>query len=183
MQFIRLIVQQVTSDIWVPHDLMIDNMQVSDWEQVRSIYLEGIATGHATFETSAPEWSRWDADHLTEPRLVYRDGAKVCGWAALSRVSGRCVYAGVAEVSVYVAGDCRGRGLGRELLTALVERSELAGIWTLQAGIFPENRASIELHIKCGFRQVGTREKLGQRSGVWRDVALLERRSKVVGIH
>ena len=160
---------------------MIDNMQQSDWEQVRSIYLDGIATGHATFETSAPDWAKWNADHLAEPRLVYREGEKICGWAALSPVSGRCVYAGVAEVSVYVAQDHRGRGVGRALLTTLIERSEQAGIWTLQAGVFPENRASIELHIKCGFRQVGVREKLGQMAGVWRDVVLLERRSKVAG--
>ena len=161
---------------------MIDNMKESDWEQVRSIYLEGIATGNATFETSAPEWAKWDADHLAEPRLVHREVEKLCGWAALSRVSGRCVYAGVAEVSVYVAGDCRGRGVGRELLTELVKRSELASLWTLQAGVFPENRASIELHKRCGFREVGTREKLGQLAGVWRDVVLLERRSKVAGV-
>lgn len=161
---------------------MIDNMQEPDWEQVRSIYLDGIATGHATFETSAPEWAKWHADHLAEPRLVYREGEKICGWAALSPVSGRCVYAGVAEVSVYVAHDCRGRGVGRSLLSALVDRSEQAGIWTLQAGVFPENRASIELHKKCGFRQVGTRERLGQMAGVWRDVVLLERRSKTVGV-
>jgi L-amino acid N-acyltransferase YncA len=162
---------------------MIDNLKASDWEQVRSIYLEGIATGDATFETSAPEWVRWDADHLSEPRLVYREGEKICGWAALSPVSGRCVYAGVAEVSVYVAQDSRGRGIGRALLSALVAGSEQTGIWTLQAGIFPENRASVELHKKCGFREVGTRERVGQRSGVWRDVMLLERRSKLAGVN
>ena len=161
---------------------MIDKMQESDWEQVRSIYLEGIATGHATFETSAPEWARWNADHLAEPRLVWRENKKVCGWAALSRVSGRCVYAGVAEVSIYVAEECRGRGIGRALLAALAERSEQAGIWTLQAGVFPENRASIELQLQCGFREVGVREKLGQMAGKWRDVVLLERRSKVTGL-
>ncbi|HEY5885988.1 MAG TPA: GNAT family N-acetyltransferase [Pyrinomonadaceae bacterium] len=158
-------------------------MQDSDWEQVRSIYLDGIATGHATFETSAPEWTKWDADHLAETRLVYREDEKICGWAALSPVSGRCVYAGVAEVSVYVAEDCRGRGIGQALLAALVDRSEQLDIWTLQAGVFPENRASIELHIRCGFREVGTREKLGQMAGVWRDVVLLERRSKVAGVN
>ncbi|HKO43479.1 MAG TPA: GNAT family N-acetyltransferase [Pyrinomonadaceae bacterium] len=161
---------------------MIDNLKASDWEQVRSIYLEGIATGDATFETSAPDWVKWDADHLAEPRLVYREGEKIFGWAALSPVSGRCVYAGVAEVSVYVAQDNRGRGVGRALLSALVDRSEQKGIWTLQAGVFPENRPSIELHQKCGFRQVGTRERPGQMAGVWRDVVLLERRSKVAGI-
>ena len=162
---------------------MIDNLQASDWEQVRSVYLEGIATGDATFETSAPEWAKWNADHLAEPRLVFREGEKICGWAALSPVSGRCVYAGVAEVSVYVAQDSRGRGIGRALLSALVAGSEQTGIWTLQAGIFPENRASIELHKKCGFRQVGTRERLGQMAGVWRDVELLERRSKLAGVN
>ena len=161
---------------------MIDNLKPSDWEQVRTIYLDGIATGHATFETSAPDWAKWHADHLTEPRLVYREGEKIWGWAALSPVSGRCVYAGVAEVSVYVAQDSRGRGIGRALMSALVTRSEQAGIWTLQAGVFPENRASIELHLRCGFREVGVREKVGQLAGVWRNVVLLERRSKVAGI-
>lgn len=173
----------LTPDIRVPHELMIDNLKASDWEQVRSIYLEGIATGDATFETSAPEWAKWDADHLAEPRLVYREGEKICGWAALSPVSGRCVYAGVAEVSVYVAQDSRGRGIGRALLSALVAGSEQSGIWTLQAGIFPENRASIELHKKCGFRAVGTRERLGQMAGIWRDVVLLERRSRLAGMN
>jgi L-amino acid N-acyltransferase YncA len=160
---------------------VIDNMREADWEQVRSIYLQGIATGHATFETSAPPWEKWDAAHLREPRLVCRQDGAVVGWAALSPVSGRCVYAGVAEVSVYVAGECRGQGIGRALLTALVEQAETKGIWTLQAGVFPENSASIELHIKCGFRKVGTREKLGKMAGVWRDVVLLERRSKAAG--
>ena len=162
---------------------MIDTMQQSDWDQVRSIYLDGIATGHATFETSAPEWDKWHADHLAEPRLVYRESEKICGWAALGRVSGRCVYAGVAEVSVYVSPGHKGRGVGRALLTALVDSSERLGIWTLQAGVFPENRASIELHLKCGFREVGVREKLGQMGGMWRDVVLLERRSKLVGVN
>src|SRR5688572_33456527 len=111
---------------------MIDNMQQSDWEQVRSIYLDGIATGRATFETKEPAWAKWNADHLYEPRLVYREGEKICGWAALSPVSGRCVYAGVGEVSVYVAQDSRGRGVGRSLLSVLVARSEQAGLWTLQ---------------------------------------------------
>lgn len=161
---------------------MIDNMHDTDWEQVRSIYLEGIATGHATFETSAPAWEKWDANHLREPRLVCRQDGRVVGWAALSPVSGRCVYAGVAEVSVYVAQDSRGQGIGQALLAALVEQSEERGIWTLQAGVFPENRASIDLHIRRGFREVGRREKLGKMAGVWRDVALLERRSKVAGV-
>ncbi len=161
---------------------VIDKMRESDWEQVRSIYLEGIATGHATFETSAPTWEKWDAGHLAEARIVCRQAGSIAGWAALSPVSGRCVYAGVAEVSVYVAQDCRGQGIGKALLDALIEQSEKIGIWTMQAGIFPENRASVQLHIKCGFREVGTREKLGKMAGVWRDVLLLERRSRVAGL-
>jgi L-amino acid N-acyltransferase YncA len=162
---------------------MIDNMHDTDWDEVRSIYLEGIATGQATFETTAPEWEKWDAGHLDEPRLVCRQDGAVVGWAALSRVSGRCVYAGVAEVSVYVAEKCRGQSMGHAMLAALIERAEKLGIWTLQAGIFPENSASVQLHLKSGFREVGRREKLGELAGVWRDVLLLERRSKVAGVN
>jgi len=161
---------------------VIDKMRGSDWEHVRSIYLEGIATGHATFETSAPTWEKWDAGHLAGARIVCRQAGTISGWAALSPVSGRCVYAGVAEVSVYVAQDCRGQGIGKALLDALIEQSEKIGIWTMQAGIFPENRASLHLHLRCGFREVGRREKLGKMAGVWRDVVLLERRSRVAGL-
>ena len=158
-------------------------MRDDDWEQVRAIYLEGIATGDATFETDAPSWEKWDAKHLRECRLVARRGdGRVVGWAALSPVSDRCVYAGVAEVSVYVGADGRGKGTGRALLKALVEASERCGIWTLQAGVFPENIASTRLHLKCGFREVGRRERLGHMNGAWRDVMLLERRSKRVGV-
>ena len=161
----------------------IDTMLPSDWEQVRKIYLQGIATGLATFEQSAPEWPAWDAARLPAPRLVARcEDGSLAGWAALSPVSSRCVYGGVAEVSVYVAEDQRGRGVGLALLTALVEQSEAAGLWTLQAGIFPENTASVALHHRCGFRTVGCREKLGQLDGEWRDVLLLERRSRIVGV-
>src|SRR5262249_31225913 len=148
---------------------LIDAMRPEDWEEVRRIYVEGIATENATFETSAPSWEHWDASHRAEPRLVARDGQKLLGWASLSKVSERCVYAGVAEVSIYVAESARGRGVGRELLEALVDRSEASGLWTLQAGIFPENEASIALHKRCGFRVVGTRERLGQLAGRWRD--------------
>lgn len=155
------------------------------WEQVRAVYLEGIATGEATFETDAPEWERWDASHLAHSRLVALAGGAVpeavLGWAALSRVSDRCVYGGVAEVSVYVGERARGAGVGRALLDALVESSERQGIWTLQAGVFPENGASLALHERCGFRQVGRRERIGRMRGVWRDTLLLERRSRVVG--
>lgn len=153
-------------------------MKPSDWPAVRAIYEEGIATGNATFEISAPEWSEWDARHLTHSRLVARQGCAIAGWAALSPVSSRPVYRGVAEVSIYVAERARGRGIGRTLLAALIGESEQHGIWTLQAGIFPENTASIELHQRCGFRIVGRRERIGQTAdGRWRDTILLERRS------
>jgi len=157
-------------------------MQPTDWEQVRAIYLEGIATGHATFETEAPSWEQWDAAHLSFARLVARNDHDVAGWAALSPVSQRCVYGGVAEVSVYVATSHRGSGMGRRLLAALISESERNGIWTLQAGMFPENAGSVALHRGCGFREVGRRERIGQLKGVWRDTILLERRSPVVGV-
>jgi L-amino acid N-acyltransferase YncA len=155
-------------------------MQDSQWEVVRAIYEEGIATGNATFETSAPEWEVWNAGHLKDCRFVAGCENEILGWAALSPVSGRCVYAGVGEVSVYVSAKARGLGVGRRLLSALVESSENAGLWTLQAGIFPENQASIAIHKLCGFRMVGRRERIGKMNGIWRDVLLLERRSQVV---
>ena len=165
----------------------IDPMRSDDWEQVRAIYLEGIATGHATFDAQAPEWEKWDSAHVTEPRLVMKDAGQIAAWASLSRVSARQVYAGVAEVSIYVAAKYRGQGIGSDLLRFLIDRSEKKGFWTLQAGIFPENVASIELHKKHGFRVLGIREKVGKMAfgelkGKWRDVVLMERRSKVVGI-
>lgn len=150
----------------------------SDWPAVRAIYEEGIATGNATFETAAPEWATWDAARLPCCRLVARRGHRVRGWAALSPVSSRAVYGGVAEVSIYVAAAARGQGIGRLLLDGLVVASEEAGIWMLQAGIFPENAASLALHRACGFRVVGRRERLAQLHGVWRDALLLERRSE-----
>jgi phosphinothricin acetyltransferase len=153
----------------------------ADWDDVRRIYVEGIATGNATLETEPPPWEKWDRGHRVEVRFVAREDGRVVGWAALSPVSERCVYEGVAEVSVYVASDARGRGVGRRLLEELVRASEEAGVWTLQAGIFPENAASIALHERCGFRIVGTRRRLGRLRGRWRDVALLERRSALVG--
>ena len=161
--------------------MTIAPMAPADWDAVRAIYLEGIATGEATFETEAPDWECWNALHLAACRLVARDAKAIAGWAALSPVSSRFVYRGVAEVSVYVAARARGAGAGSALLGALVEASERAGIWTLQAAIFPENRASLALHAKAGFRVVGTRERLGCREGRWRDVVLMERRSAVVG--
>ncbi len=156
-------------------------MRPQDWTAVRAIYLEGIATGNATFEQTAPEWEKWDAAHLPGARIVARFGGDVVGWAALSGVSSRCVYAGVAEVSIYVAERARGRGVGHQLMARLAADSEAADIWTLQAGIFPENVASIALHQGAGFRIVGRRERLGQMNGRWRDVVLMERRSAVAG--
>jgi L-amino acid N-acyltransferase YncA len=159
----------------------IDDFRPDDWAQARAIYLEGIATGNATFETDAPSWEKWDAGHLKKCRLVARASDRILGWAALSPVSDRCVYGGVAEVSVYVGAGARGMGVGGRLLEALVRGSEQAGIWTLQAGIFPENETSLAIHARCGFREVGTRERLGKLGGTWRNVTLLERRSAVVG--
>jgi L-amino acid N-acyltransferase YncA len=156
-------------------------METGDWEQVRSVYLEGISTGQATFETEAPGWEKWNSSHLTECRLVARRGEMVAGWAALGPVSSRRVYSGVAEVSVYVAAKFRGLGIGHALLGALIICSEQHGIWTLQAGILAENESSLTLHKKCGFREVGRRERIGKLSGMWRDVILLERRSEVAG--
>jgi L-amino acid N-acyltransferase YncA len=164
----------------------IYGMKTGDWEQVRAIYLEGIATGHATFEPGAPDWEKWDSSHVADPRLVLRVDDRVAAWAALSRVSARRVYAGVAEVSIYVGKNYRGKGIGDALLAALVSASEKEGFWTLQGGIFPENVASVELHKKHGFRVLGIRERVGKMTfgelqGKWRDVVLMERRSKVAG--
>src|SRR5215468_4540315 len=159
-------------------DYTIDTMKETDWEQVRSIYLEGIYSGDATFETDAPAWEIWNAGHLPSCRLVARSSEIVKGWAALSPVSSRCVYAGVAEVSIYVGRNYSAQGLGRALLTALIAASESHGLWTLQAGIFPENEASINLHRRFGFREVGRRERIGKMNGRWRDTALFERRSQ-----
>lgn len=163
-------------------DFYVTTLETGDWESVREIYREGIASGNATFETEAPDWPRWDAAHRKDCRLVARRKAQVLGWAALSQVSSRAVYAGVTEVSIYVAASERGRGIGKALLVALIEQSEKCVIWTLQAGIFPENVASIALHKSCGFREVGLRQRLGKLDNVWRDVILLERRSSTVGL-
>lgn len=169
-------------------------MQPEHWPAVREIYREGITTGHATFETETPDWERWDNSHRKDCRLVATaplasltsksvpPHISVLGWAALSHVSIRRVYAGVAEVSVYVAAAARGRGLGKALLQAVVQQSEASGIWTLQAGIFPENIASLALHKSCGFREVGIRRRIGKLGSSWRDVALLERRSAKIGL-
>jgi len=162
-------------------DFTIEPLRPEDWSAVRAIYLEGIATGNATFETTALEWDEWDAKHRPDCRLVARQNGLVIGWTALSPVSSRCVYAGVAEESVYIAASARGQGVGKALLNAVIAESEQAGIWTIQTGIFPENTASIALHKAVGFREVGYRERIGQLHGVWRDTVFLERRSRVVG--
>jgi L-amino acid N-acyltransferase YncA len=156
---------------------VIDQMRADDWSTVRSIYLEGIASGNSTFETDAPSWKKWDNAHLQIARLVMRDGDAILGWAALSPVSKRNVYRGVAEVTVYVTDGARGEGIGRALLEALIDESERNGIWTVQASIFPENTASVKLHLRCGFRKVGRRERIAMLNGVWRDTLLFERRS------
>ncbi|MGO8813296.1 MAG: N-acetyltransferase family protein [Terriglobia bacterium] len=161
---------------------LLDALQPADWEHVRNIYLEGIATRSATFEIDAPTWERWNASHLQFGRLVARAGEVVLGWSALSAVSDRCCYAGVADASVYVGARHRGQGVGKALLQATIDQAEANGIWTLQAGIFPENHSSLTLVKKCGFREVGRRERLGKLDGVWRDVVLLERRSTAVGV-
>jgi len=161
--------------------MTITTMLPGHWASVRSIYEAGLATGNASFQTSAPGWEEWDAGHLKHSRLVALDGNTVQGWAALTPVSARSVYAGVAEVSVYIDTGSRGRGIGKALLEALITESETNGLWTLQAGIFPENTTSVKLHEKAGFRQVGIREKIGKMGDRWRDTVLLERRSKIVG--
>lgn len=159
----------------------IRDLRPLDWPEVARIFDEGIRTGAATFEVEVPSWKAWDATHLAEHRLVVTLDGEVVGWAALSPVSDRACYAGVAEHSIYIAERLRGLGFGRQLLGALIASSERGGIWTLQSGIFPENVASLALHASLGFRVVGVRERLGRAHDGWRDVLLLERRSEVNG--
>jgi len=156
-------------------------MNVADWSLVAQVYKEGIETGIATFEQDIPGWEQWDRNHIKSCRLVARYDGQVLGWAALSPVSSRCVYGGVAEVSVYVANNARGKKIGEQLLRELIAESEKQGYWTLQSGIFPENTASIGLHKKCGFRKIGFRERIGQLNGVWKDNILMEKRSEKTG--
>lgn len=162
--------------------MIIRSMQASDWEQVHQIYTEGIATGIATFETNAPNYESWDKAHVSSCRLVAEEDGNILGWAALSPVSSRCVYGGVGEVSVYISAKSRGRGVGKLLMEQLIEESENAGFWTIQSGVFPENKASIKLHEKVGFRYIGRRERVGKIHGVWKDNLLFEKRSHKVGI-
>ena len=160
--------------------LEVDELTAGDWPAVSAIYADGIATRNATFETAVPSWDEWEPAHMDDYRLVGRVDGEVVGWAALSRFSDRQCYRGVAEDSVYVRNGHHGQGVGYALLSALVSRAEAAGLWTIQAGVFPENLASLKLHVACGFRVVGVRERIGQLDGAWRDVVLLERRSKEI---
>ncbi|MCI0599432.1 MAG: N-acetyltransferase family protein [Beijerinckiaceae bacterium] len=159
----------------------IEPMVPADWEDVRRIYLEGLATDQASFETEAPRWEDWNDSRLPHSRLVARVDGRVVGWAALSPVSKRPCYSGVAEASIYVAADRRGQGVGKMLLQKLIEESECNGIWTLYGATFAENEASLKLQLACGFRIVGCRERIAQHKGVWRDTVITERRSKTVG--
>jgi L-amino acid N-acyltransferase YncA len=157
-------------------------MTADDWAAVADIYGQGIETGNATFQQTIPTWDDWDSGHLESCRIVAVIEGEIVGWAALTAVSGRCVYAGVAEVSIYVGNKHRGQQIGTKLLDKLIVESENEKIWTLQAGIFPENTASLKIHEALGFRQIGRREKIGKMNEVWRDIMLLERRSKIIGI-
>jgi L-amino acid N-acyltransferase YncA len=160
----------------------IKPIKENNYSAIAEIYLQGIATGHATFQTEAPEWEAWDKGHLSFCRLAAFEANEMLGWAALSPVSSRCVYGGVVEVSIYIATNARGKGIGKLLFEKLIKESEENGLWTLQSGIFPENIGSIKLHEDMGFRKIGFREKIGNMNGVWRDNVIMERRSKIVGV-
>ncbi|SES26825.1 GNAT family N-acetyltransferase [Salisediminibacterium halotolerans] len=162
-------------------NITIAPMEPDDWPAVKTIYQRGLDSGIASFESSVSDWPDWDSSHLADCRLVARRSGQVCGWAALAPVSSRTVYAGVAELSIYIHPDENGQGIGGLLLRELIKASEQAGYWTLQSGVFPQNNASRRLHEKHGFREVGRREKIAQRDGRWHDLILLERRSSVTG--
>ena len=160
--------------------ITIEALRAEHWPGVARVYEEGIARRNATFETEVPAWEAWDSSHLGEHRFVALRDGKVVGWAAVSPVSSRCCYEGVVENSVYVAESARGQGVGRRLLEELIASTESAGIWTIEAGMFPENVASVRLHEAAGFETVGTHKRLGKLAGEWRDVLLLERRSETI---
>jgi L-amino acid N-acyltransferase YncA len=160
--------------------LEIRKLRQEDWAAVREIFEQGIAGRNATFETEAPSWDAWDRSQLDGQRYVAVEHGRVVGWVAAHAVSSRPCYRGVVEHSVYVHDEFQGRGVGRALLERLFKSTEAAGIWTIQTGVFPENEASLAMHVKCGFRVVGTQQKLGKLDGVWRDVVVLERRSEVI---
>jgi phosphinothricin acetyltransferase len=164
------------------HTLTISQIEAHHWPDIKAIYEQGLLTGVATFETESPSWEQWDASHLSICRLVAQEGDQVVGWIALSPVSSRCVYGGVAEISVYIHRDHRGKGIGKQLLREVVSASEDQGYWMLQAGIMPANVGSVKLHESVGFRIVGYRERISQVDGIWMDNLLLERRSAIVGV-
>ena len=157
-------------------------MLATDWEMVADIYKQGIETGNATFQQTVPTWKEWNAAHILNCRIVAEVDNEIAGWAALSSVSARAVYAGVAEVSIYVANKYRGNQIGTTLLESIITESERQGFWTLQSGIFPENKASIAIHKKSGFRKIGYREKVAKLKNVWENTILFERRSTVTGV-
>ncbi|MDX1414357.1 MAG: GNAT family N-acetyltransferase [Candidatus Promineifilaceae bacterium] len=163
-------------------DIVIREMRAADWEDVRFIYQQGIDTGQATFETAVPSWTEWETSKRPDCRLIAQCEEQIVGWAALSPVSHRAVYAGVAEVSIYVLAKSRRQGVGTSLMKALIEAAEQAGVWTLQSSIFPENEATITLHLKSGFRIVGRRERIARHHDRWRDTIILERRSRITGV-
>lgn len=164
-------------------DYKIDEMVSSDWKQVSNIYLEGINTGKATFQTEVPTFENWDNGHVKSCRLVARLGNDILGWGALSPTSSRCVYNGVAEVSIYIGEIHRGKGIGKNILNDLIKLSEKNGFWTLQSGIIRENISSIKLHEECGFREIGIRQKVAKMNNAkWHDVVFMERRSNIIGI-
>ncbi len=161
-------------------DIYITNFTKNDWEEIRSIYKEGIETGYSTLETEIPTWEDWEKNLIKECRLIAINEDEILGWAAITRFSNRKVYSGVGDVSIYIKGSARGKGIGKKLLDALIVESEKYGYWTLQSKIFPNNTSSIDLHLKCGFRKVGIRQALGKRNDKPQDILLMERRSKVV---
>jgi L-amino acid N-acyltransferase YncA len=163
-------------------EIIFRPMTADDWTSVAEIYRQGIETGNATFQQETPNWDNWDSGHIKSCRIVAVIDSEIVGWAALTAVSGRCVYAGVAEVSVYVSSKYRGHKVGTKLLDKLIIESENENFWTLQSGIFPENIASLKIHEELGFRKIGHREKIGKMNEMWRDTILLERRSKIIGI-
>ena len=162
--------------------MTIDKLTEKHWPEVKAIYQTGIATSNATFATSAPEWAEWDAAHVKSCRLVAAENDVVIGWAALTAITDQCTFAGVAEVSVYVAENARGKGIGKQLLYALIEESEAHNFWTLEARILAENAVSVKIHEETGFRIIGVRERIAKLNGIWRDTILLERRSVKAGV-
>lgn len=163
--------------------MKIISIEKNHFTQIANIYRQGLETGHATFETTVPSWEDWDKGKLSHSRLAAVSNDTVVGWAALSAVSDRCVYGGVAELSIYIANDHKGKGIGKALMSKLIEQSEAHGIWTLQSGMFPENEATVALHKSLGFRIIGYREKIGKLRDTWRDTIIMERRSTTTGIH